>query len=126
MHDPALRAQIQVRYEAGERETLLTELGVALSTLYSWAGIYGWSVERIDRAARRAQVLALRAAGQTVQAIAVALGISNKTVRNILASAREAARPVIVYSEPAPDAPPDSGPARPPGQLGGWHCSSCC
>lgn len=49
IHDPAVRAQAQTRYEAGERTVLANDLGVALTTLYNWAQAYEWGIRRRRR-----------------------------------------------------------------------------
>lgn len=119
--DPSLRAQIQARYEAGERATLCADLGIGRHTLRTWATHYGWQSAAAAGLTRQQQVRILIEEGYTNATIARMLALSADTVRGIRQKGATRATPQL-----AADAVLDHVvPVRRPGQWGGWFCGSC-
>ena len=116
--DPAIREQIKVRYEAGERAALCREFGIDLRTLKIWSINYGWQSAQTVNLSYDQQVTMLIEEGYTDAGIARLLSLAVTTVR-ALRSKHTAMQGVAL---PGAD---DTPRTRPVGHWGGWYCGSC-
>ena len=121
IHDPAMREQIRMRYEAGEYVALCTEFGITMQTLSMWVRMYHWPPSWVSGRRCHEQVSILIHEGYTNTTTARVLSISADTVRAIRQKINTNQTP-----PPAGEIDVDVVPhERPPGHWGGWYCGSC-